>query len=346
MRYRLLLLIIPFFLQSCSTFSYLLQAGAGQMELFNRSKPLEEVLSDERISPHLRKLLQEVAVIKKFGESKGLKATPNYSDYIQLDRPYVVWVVTACRELDFEAKTWGFPIVGSFNYLGWFSEQSALDYASELKTEGWDIDVRGASAYSTLGWFKDPILSTMIHKGDTSLGGLVNVILHESVHATIYIENQSYFNESLASFVADHMMKEYFVEMKKESYFKDDLDSLLKAYESAVVKSDSVRKKLNQAYLKLKDLYSSKQSDDEKRAKKKEVLEILQKETEFKRPITNATLTQYQTYGSDDESFEKVLKRCNQNWTCFLDQMKKLKPSDFGEEHTQNFAHVFQVLNQ
>src|SRR6185312_14274837 len=109
----------------------------------------------------------------------------------------------------FRSKTWWFPIVGRVPYLGWFDRDDAHDFADELHREGWDSDVGAADAYSTLGWFDDPVLSTMIAGGDEAVGELVNVILHESVHATLYVDGQTRFNESLAEFVAGKLTTVY-----------------------------------------------------------------------------------------------------------------------------------------
>src|SRR4029078_3952588 len=130
------------------------------------------------------------------------------------DRPAAVWVVSACEQLRFRSKEWHFPIVGSFPYLGWFDLEQAKAFADELRAESWDVDVRGAHAYSTLGWFRDAVLSTMIPEGKEALGELVNVVLHESVHATVYIEGQAFFNESIASFIADRLTDHYLIQTR------------------------------------------------------------------------------------------------------------------------------------
>ena len=202
-------LVVVASFSGCSTIQYLLQATKGQLELSNRSRPIEDVLKDERVSPRIQNLLKEIPAIKEFGEKYGIRPTHNYEDYVKLDRSSAVWVVSACEKLNFKEKRWSFPVVGGFNYLGWFSKENAVEHGEELKKEGWDVYVRGASAFSTLGWFKDPVLSTMISSGVRAFGDLVNVIIHESIHATVYVSGQSYFNESMASFVADRLTVDY-----------------------------------------------------------------------------------------------------------------------------------------
>ncbi|MBI2712508.1 MAG: aminopeptidase, partial [Bdellovibrio sp.] len=165
---------------------YLAQASYGQFVLLNRARPIAEVLQDERTPLRVRNLLKEIDPVKSFGEAQGLRPTHNYTEYVKLDRDAAVWVVSACEKLKFESKEWNFPIAGAFPYLGWFDLQTAQEFAEELRKEGWDVDLRGAQAYSTLGWFRDSVLSTMIPPGEGALSSLVNVVLHESVHATLY----------------------------------------------------------------------------------------------------------------------------------------------------------------
>jgi len=174
---------------------YITQAAAGQEKLNGRGIEIKEIVEGQHLDKRTRGLLAQVATIKAFGEKKGLKHTNNYERYIWLGRPAVVWVVSACNPLAFRPKTWKFPIVGSITYTGWFDQKEAREYAEELKKKGWDVDVRPSQAYSTLGWFDDPILSTMIADGDEALGDLADVVLHETLHATFYVPGQSTPNE-------------------------------------------------------------------------------------------------------------------------------------------------------
>ena len=336
------ILLIPASLTGCSSLKYLFQAGKGQLALLNHAKPIPEVIKDPRTPPRVKDLLSEVAPVKKFGEENGLKPTSSYQDYVKLDRMAAVWVVSACEPLKFKSKEWEFPIVGTFPFLGWFDLEDAQEFANELKQEKWDVDFRGARAYSTLGWFRDSVLSTMLSQdsGDSenneALGDLVNVILHESVHATLYIKGQSYFNESLASFVADRLTKTYIVKTRGEQ------SPLLSAYLKELKRSAAIEKEMHQAYGELSKVYDSDEPDSEKLTKKKKRLTELQTKLHFRREINNATLIQFKTYNTGEEYFSMFLKRCNGDWDDFLRLLGNLDSNSFSKTQEEDFGPVIE----
>jgi predicted aminopeptidase len=328
--------LFSIFMSGCSSLYFFFQAGKGQLALLNHGKAIEEVVKDPTTDPKLIPLLNRIGDMKIFGNQYGLKPTPNYTEYVKLDRDSVVYVVTVCDPLEFKVKIFSFPIAGSFNYIGWFKKEDAVDFAKKFQLEGLDIDVRGASAYSTLGWFRDPLLSSMIPRVDgiiqsDALGDLVNVVLHESVHATIYLKDQSYFNESIAVFVADQLTKKYFEsnQMLESTEWKSYLDGK--------VRGDKIRKRMMKAYQDLKAFYDSSMSDSEKKEKKRVYLESLQKEVGFKRPISNATIVQFQTYDDSDHGFQELLDREKGDLKSFLKTLSKLKSSDFKKPHDEKF---------
>jgi len=331
---------------SCGSLSYLLQASEGQWELFNRAKPIAEVLKDERTPPRIKNLLSQIPAVKKFGESQGLKPTPNYKDYVKLDRSAAVYVVSASEVLRFKSKTWSFPIVGSFPYLGWFDLKNAQEYAESLRKEGWDADVRGASAYSTLGWFRDAVLSTMIPDaptgpqavGDPALGELVNVVIHESVHATLYINGQSYFNESLASFVADHLTRVY-LDQKVGANSPEKA-----AYVQGVTASEVALRKLHLGYEELEKLYQSSKPDTEKLELKAKILAKLKADLGYRRDLNNATLIQFKTYNTGQTEFDALIKACQGDWHYFMSSLATLKDSSFANPQQEDFGPVVMKL--
>lgn len=330
----LLLLALPVLTTGCGTLGYLFQAGHGQLALINHARPITEVLKDERTPPRLRGLLAEIPSIKTFGEEKGLKATSNYSDYVGLDRPAAVWVVSAAETLRFKSKEWSFPIIGRVPYLGWFRLESAKDFASELEREGWDVDVRGAGAYSTLGWFQDPVLSSMIPPGEEAQGELVNIVLHESVHATFYVNGQTAFNESLASFVADRLTDEFLA----AKYGKASGVSL--AYYQSVQARSARDKLFRKAFDDLNALYESNRSEDEKLASKIRLLSALKTALNTRRELNNASLIQYKAYNSAEAEFLELYSRCGSDWKRFWEAIRALNEKSFPEPQYPAFGRV------
>ena len=296
---------------------YLWQALRGQVALWNRARPLLEVVADERVSPRVRELLKGVPVIKAFGEKKGLKPTSNYQEFVPLDRPAVVWVVSAAPEFSFDPMKWSFPVAGEFSYLGFFSRERAEAYAGRLRAiGGWDVDVRGASAYSTLGWFRDPVLSTMISDGDEAWGELIELVLHESVHATVFVPGQSEFNESLAQFSGEQLAREFLLESQGGAPAASAMKAYLQELELGKIREKRLRKLLES----LRALYSDTSLKEVGiRSKKVELIEAARQELGWKRELNNATLVQFETYGSQRWDFSELLRKdCSGDWPCFF----------------------------
>ena len=329
-----MLVLMTGFLSSCSSVYYLFQAGRGQLELLNRARPIDEVLRDPSTDPALGSQLRRIPDIKAFGERFGLKPTRNYSEFVKLNRDAVVYVVTVSEELELRPKIFSFPIAGSFNYIGWFSKEDAREFAAGFEKQGYDVDVRGASAYSTLGWFKDPLLSTMIR----SLPDLVNVVLHESVHATLYLKDQSYFNESLASFVADELTERYFRENQGQ-----DVEGW-KNYRKDRQWMEQTRLRLSQAYSELGKIYSSDRTIESKRVEKAAYFEQLNRELHLSRTLNNAALIQFQTYDASDHGFGALLRRYEGDVREFLRALSALKSSDFKKAQDENFDALIEGL--
>ncbi len=322
----------------CTSLRYVTQAAAGQYELVARAEDIDVLVREKRVTPRTRRLLAAIPAMKRFGEARGLKATTNYTTYVNLNRPYVVWVVTASEPLAFASKTWSFPLVGSFNYLGWFKEADARAFARDLSAAGWDIDVRGSPAYSTTGFFKDPVLSTMIPDGPHVLGELASTILHESTHATVFVHNQSILNESIANFVGDHMAVD-FLDAVVGKGSKEEREFV--AVEAFFEKRGA---SFHQAVIDLEALYASALPDPEKLAKKEAILADLKARTHYSRPITNATLIQYRTYHSGKAELATLFTRCDGDWTRFVARLKTLEKASFTKKQEKEVGPILAKL--
>lgn len=178
---------------------YVVKSSYSQLQLLSQREDIHKVIKNHPDEAIRKKLILSLRV-REFCESKlKLKLNHNYLTYVQLDRPYVTYVVSAAQKFEFKPYQWWFPIIGHVPYKGFFNAKEAMQEAEELKQKNLDVYVRGVSAYSTLGWFDDPLLSSMM----TDEIDLINTIIHENIHANIYISGQSELNENLATFFGD-----------------------------------------------------------------------------------------------------------------------------------------------
>jgi predicted aminopeptidase len=187
---------MAFSLCDCSTLGYYMQSIGGQLDVLGRRQPIPRLLHDDTQPPQLKDKLATVLRIRRYASAVlGLPDNGSYTSYVRLERPYAVWNVFAAPEFSLQLKEWCFPVAGCVRYRGYFREGAARDYANGLAAAGYDTYVGGAAAYSTLGWFDDPVFSTLIGFSDARLAG---VIFHELAHQQLYIENDTAFNEAFA----------------------------------------------------------------------------------------------------------------------------------------------------
>lgn len=206
------LLILPlllggFVVSGCSALGYYGQAIGGQLDILARTRPIAELLNNApgedgetlRLEPVVKARLSTILQIRDFAtQILALPDNNSYRVYAHLDRPQVAWNVVATPEFSFKPKTWCFPVAGCVPYRGYFSENRAQGFASQLKRKGLDVRVAGVAAYSTLGWFTDPVFSTLMRRNEADLAGL---IFHELAHQRLYLPGDAAFNESFASAV-------------------------------------------------------------------------------------------------------------------------------------------------
>ena len=317
---------------------YLSQAAWGQLDLMARAQPIERILERGAAPPALARILEMVVDIKAFGREQGLAISSSYSSYAELDRDAAVWVVTASAPLAFEPKTWSFPVVGSFPYLGWFDRRDALRFADDLAREGYDVHVRGASAYSTLGWFHDPVLSTMLTRGASVTGDLVNTVLHESVHATVHLDGQGTFNESVAMFVADRLSPDYLRRRFGDGSFE------LRAYLAEEARRARRADAFMDAYRRLAAVYASDRSALDKLIEKHRILLALETAVDVRVALNNATLEGFRTYRAGQDELAALLAGCEHDWRRFLAAAARVDATWFDEEQQDDIAPVLRRL--
>ena len=327
--------LIPLFgilgLSGCQV-GYLMQSVRGQFELWRDRVPFSEALQDPKLPADVKAKIQLTLRAKEFSEqSLGLAVTRNYTDYVDLHRDAVTTVVSAAPAWHLEHYKWSFPFVGEVPYKGFFDPEDAKAEQQELQSRGFDTDVRGVSAYSTLGYFRDSLLSSMTHYADHHL---VNTIIHETVHATLYVPSNADFNERLASFIANQGTEKFYRENEGANS-----PTLLKI-QNENADEDLFSQFISKEITELKSWYDSKPEEkvEEKIKRLAEIQNRFRTQVAPKlqsdlyshfadKPLNNAKLLLYHTYVSDFQIFEQAFSRHHRNIPEFIQACLKLAKS-------------------
>jgi len=328
-------LSILLLLTGCSGISYYSQSISGQMSILLKREELNSVINDVDTDNSVKITLQQVRKIRRFA-SQSLKLPNNqsYLYYVDLERPYVVWNVVAAPEFSLSPKKWCYPIVGCVSYRGYFALSDAEQHATKLKEQGLDVSVAGISAYSTLGWFDDPVLNTMLNWRDYTLASL---IFHELSHQVIYISSETSFNEAFSTAVGRLGTIQWLLahHPEKLSHYL----SFLQAY-------SDFRQLLNKTHEQLNDVYSSGISDSEKRIKKQTVFNQLKLSYEqlkqqwpngihfnswFSKSINNARFTSTMTYLQKVPAFYALFAESQGDWSKFYEKVIEMDDLDKAE---------------
>ena len=246
---------------ACSSFGYYMDLMAGHSELMEQRKPVKELLAEKEIKHKLRELLKKSQEMRDFATIElNLPENDSYRMYADLKRRYAVWNVIAAKEFSIQPKKWCFLFVGCLSYRGYFSKEVATEYANELKGEGYDVYVAGANAYSTLGWFDDPLLNTMMYKSEASRAG---IIFHELAHQVVYIDDDSAFNEAFATTVEQEGIRRWLE--------KNGDDARYTQYLLNKKRDTQLNQLLQGTRDRLKDLYKTDLTEAVKRKTKKQI---------------------------------------------------------------------------
>ncbi len=191
----------------CSTFSYYGQAIGGHFDVMRRAAPIPARIADPATPPELRAKLERVLAIREFASRElGLPDNGSYRSYADVGRPFVVWNVFAAPELSVAPRQSCFPVAGCVGYRGYYGQSDADAFGTGLRKDGFDVFVYGVAAYSTLGWFDDPVLNTFVRYPDVELARLV---FHELAHQVVYVKGDTTFNESFAVAVEEEGVRRW-----------------------------------------------------------------------------------------------------------------------------------------
>lgn len=265
---RALLLLLAALLGGCSGAGYYFHILGGQMELWRRAQPIEEVINDPGTEPAVRKKLAAVLRMREFASRElALPDNRSYRNYADLQRRYVIWNVFAAPELSTRLKEWCFLVSGCVAYRGYFTKDEAEKFAAGLREAGDEVFVGGVPAYSTLGWFDDPVLNTFMYYQETEIARL---LFHELAHQVYYLRGDSVFNESFATAVEQEGMRRWLERNGTERERADFQDARKKKAEFVALVLNYRRQ--------LDELYRSGESDEAKRVAKARIFDELRQE--------------------------------------------------------------------
>ncbi|MBX9902768.1 MAG: aminopeptidase [Burkholderiales bacterium] len=310
----LLTLLLTQLLTGCGNVSYYLQSVGGQLEIWQREVPVERLLGDPDLPPTLKAQLERALRIRDYASRElGLPDNRSYRSYADLARPFVVWNVFAAAEFSTEPRQWCFAVAGCVGYRGYFSEAEARRHAATLAAAGDDVYVGGVPAYSTIGWFDDPLLNTFIHYPEPELARL---LFHELAHQLLYVKDDTVFNESFATVVEQAGVTRWL------AAHGSDADRVryaqLQGYRA------DFRVLVTQTRAALAGLYAGNAAPEEKRRRKAELLSVLQTQYRqrkgdwsgfsgydrwFAQPLGNAHLASVAIYTQRVPAFEALLRQ-------------------------------------
>ena len=319
---------------SCSTVGYYAQAVHGQFALLAAAKPIPVWLDDPATPEDLKQRLLRAQKMRAFASRElGLPDNRSYTTYADLKRPAAVWNVFAAPELSLQLKTWCYPFFGCAGYRGYFDKEDAEKLADELRRDGYEVNVGLVPAYSTLGWFDDPLLNTFINQGE---GELARLIFHELAHQVAYAKDDTAFNESFATTVERVGVHRWLAaegdEATRAAYAlqqerRADFLGLLREFRNLLAAN-----------------YARDVSDDEKRSRKREIFAELQQayakvkaerwggwggyDRYFAQPLNNAHLAAVGAYNDLVPNFEGLLRAEGGDLPRFYLRVKKLANED------------------
>ena len=252
----------------CQTVHFYSQAIDGQCRILFKRQPISVIMADSESPQSLRERLMFILKVREFAENElQLPVDNHYLTYVDLKRPFVLWNVFAAPEFSLTPKTWCYPVAGCATYRGYFAEPNAQQYADRLSKQGYDVYVGGVTAYSTLGWFDDPVLSTFIHFSEARTAAL---IFHELAHQILYVKDDTAFNESFATLVEQEGLRRW----QQASGSKRIYSEYLRQHR----RREQFVQLIMHCRQKLELLYQTELTPSEKRVRKKTIFAELRNE--------------------------------------------------------------------
>jgi predicted aminopeptidase len=323
------MLCVALLLAGCTNLGYYAQAVDGHFKIMRSAHPIQEILQDSATDTGLRKKLEEVYAVREFASRElALPDNKSYRSYADLGQPFVVWNVFAAPQLSVGLEKWCMIFIGCVNYRGYFDRAEAERYASELRNQGLDTYVGGVTAYSTLGFFNDPVLNTFLQLGNMETA---HIIFHELSHQLLYVNDDTEFNESFATTVENEGMLRWLAHAanpaQQQAYTVRQQRKLLFAQLVARYRE------------KLRALYATPQTADEKQRTKTKIMADLRQDyielkadwggdtsydKWFAQDLNNAKLASFTLYTQLVPAFEALLAQEGHNLPRFYRRVSEL----------------------
>ncbi|MFT5655902.1 MAG: putative aminopeptidase [Arenicella sp.] len=313
----------------CSSIAYYGQSVIGHSKLMLARVPIDKAIvgAQHSLDDELASQLLLAKRLRRYSiDHLGLPDNSSYSSYVDLDRDFPVWTVIAAEEFSINAKQWCYPVIGCASYRGYFAETSAQEYAESQQTLGLETTIGAAGAYSTLGWFADPLLPSMMRYGAADFA---ETLFHELAHQQLYINGDSGFNESFATVVGEQGALQWLAAERPD---------LLVDYQNELAARDDFSTLLARLKKHLAELYASSLGAEEMRKAKQTIFIQLKKDYQtlklnnwqglawydawFEQEVNNARIAAFGTYRDQVPEFERLLADCMSNFKIFYASLK------------------------
>lgn len=343
----LLLLTAALALAGCSTVGYYSQAVTGHLKLMSARQSIDKLLAADDTDPELRGKLQTLVDARQYAVvALGLPENDSYNTYVETGRRAVTWNVVATEEFSLRPNTWCFPVAGCVSYRGYFDRHDAEKFAASLADKSYDITIGGASAYSTLGWFNDPVLDTMLRGDDLRF---VGTLFHELAHQVLYVKDDSNFNEAFATFVEQIGVRRWLEDEQQAER--------VKGYDASLQRAEEFVNLLKQTREALVELYKQPLAESVMRERKQLVFDGMRDDYEilksswddykgydgwFRRELNNARLIAVATYRRYVPAFHEMYKEVGGDLQLFYTLAEEVSalPSDKRREKMAKYLEL------
>ncbi len=332
--FRLVAATLVLGLAGCTSIPYYAQSLEGHVKIMTARQNVAKLIDDPSTPDALRTRMEEARSIRQFAiDELSLPDNKSYRSYVDVGRDAVTWAVFAAPELSLRPQTWCVPVYGCVPYRGYFSKEKAAEFARELQGQGLDVYVGGVTAYSTLGWSSDPLLSTMFAQGETDLAA---VVFHELAHQRVYIAGDTDFNEAFAVAVETTGVRKW---------LRSAGDTAgLRRYEADRKRRAEFLALVSRTREELAQIYAGIGGAEEKRVAKAQAIETLRTRYRhlrdgrwhgyrsydgwFDSPINNAKLAAVSVYSEQVAAFLRLFELCSEDYPRFYASVRQLGKLD------------------